>query len=121
MWHNWALALMLFLAPPPPIAYWSSSISVTIRWEQQSRACLYREPAIGASVFIGCYDGSGRAVVRLGGSQTDGAYRPRVGDVYRIVIDGVVWRVALRGAVRLPLIRAGATPLRRVRLPLVRA
>lgn len=100
------LALLLAPAPPPPTAYWSSSISAQISWTQQQRGCLYREPEIGADVFIGCYEGAGPAVVHLGGPQTDGMHRPRAGDAFRVVVDGVTWRVALRGVVLLPLARA---------------
>lgn len=116
------LALILAPTPPPPTAYWDSAISATVSWHQAARACLYREPVIGAAVFIGCYDGSGRATVRLGGAQTDGAMRPTVGDTYVVVIDGVTWRVALRGVVLLPLAQNDARPPpTRIRLPLARA
>lgn len=101
------LALFLQPAPPaPPTAYWSSSISAHISWQQSARACLYREPASSASVFIGCYEGTGPATVQLGGPQTDGMHRPTVGDVYRVVVDGVTYRALLRGVVLLPVMRA---------------
>jgi len=100
------LALLLQPAPRAPTAYWATSTSARISWQQQSRACLYREPASSTSVFIGCYDGAGPAIVHLGGPLTDGNFRPRAGDVYRVVVDGVTWHVALRGVVLLPVMRA---------------
>lgn len=61
-------------------AFWLTASSAVISWSEPGRACLYKEPAIGQVVFIGCYDGPQR--VLLGGPQTDAAYRPAGGDVY---------------------------------------
>lgn len=101
-----ALLLALLALTPPPTAIWDSAIGARVSWHQAARACLYREPEIGASIFIGCYEGAGTAVVHLGGPQTDGAFRPRAHDAFRVVVDGATYRVALRGVVLLPLARA---------------
>lgn len=103
------LALLILLVPPDPrlTARWDSSTSATIAWHQTARACLYREPRDGVQAFIGCYEGAGRVVVRLGHvGPLDAAYRPTVGDVYVLQQDGVVSRAPLRGVLLLPLARA---------------
>lgn len=63
-------------------ARWDSKDSATIQWTQPGRACLSVAHADGSGVFIGCYNRVGTITLALGGPQTDGAYRPRSGDVY---------------------------------------
>lgn len=71
------LIIALAAAPAPPLtARWDSAISATIAWS--GHACLSVAHATGQRVFIGCFDGG----VRLGGPQTDGAFRPQSHDVY---------------------------------------
>ena len=48
--------------------------------------CLYRRPAVGASVLVRCFDGVGRVTIRLGAdAQQDAAYHPQYGDVYTLI------------------------------------
>lgn len=101
-----AIFLLLLLQPAPPFtARWDAPGRATLRWEQTDHTCLYRESAIGERVFVGCWEGSGRAALSLGGPQTDGSYRPAAGDVF--VLDGPegVRRATLRGVVYFPLMR----------------
>lgn len=96
------LALLLHPAPPPFTAHWDAPGRATLRWSQSSRSCLYRESVIGERAFIGCFDGSGAAVLALGDTgPLDAAYRPTAGDVF--VLDGPegVRRARLRGVVYL--------------------
>lgn len=83
-------------------ALWDSAISATLIWQSPTRACLSSSRA-----FIGCYD-AGRVTVRLGGAQTDGAFRPVPGERY-FLTDGagrVLQSARLVGRpVYLPIIR----------------
>jgi hypothetical protein len=87
-------------------ALWDSAISATIQWSQDGRSCLYKETALHERGFIGCYEKAGTITLQLGGAQTDGNFRPRSGDVYILVSNGVTTRAPLVGRpVYLPVIR----------------
>lgn len=95
--------LLLFLAISGFSALWDAPgrASITL-----TPGCLYRQPATGAAVFIGCYAKAGE--VRLGGARTDAAYRPEAGDTFVLTArDGTVLaRAPLRGrSVYLPVVR----------------
>ena len=66
-------------------ATWTSPHAARIQWTQAQTMCLYRTPAAGATVLVGCYDGVGRVTIRLGAdAQQDAAYHPQYGDRYTI-------------------------------------
>lgn len=89
-------------AQPPPTARWDGPGAATVAWTQEARGCLSQLPG----PFVGCYDGAGRRNVMLGQQgPLSGDLRPRAGVVYRVVVDGVVHDVPLRGVVYLPLVR----------------
>lgn len=85
------LILSLFLA------LWDGTDKATVTFHLTSRACLYRQSAIGEKVFISCYEKPGSYRIQFGHGLTDGNYRPRAGDVYVLVSASSVLRTPLRG------------------------
>lgn len=93
------LALLLPPAPPTLTAHWTGPHSIELRWD--TPGCLYRKPAIGRGVFLGCH---AAGAMRLPPDPpADAAYFPRAGDRYLLVTSaGDVW-AALSWAVWLPV------------------
>lgn len=93
------LLLLLQLTPAPLRARWDGPGRATITWE--GAGCLYRNQTL-----LACYPREASYVIEIGGPDTDGAYRPQAGDVYRLLRGGVlVEQARLRSELRLPLIR----------------
>lgn len=75
------------------------ALLTTVSWTQEARTCLYKN-----TIFIGCYDQSGKITVLFTGP--DAAYKLRPGDVLRLTQGGeVVGEAVVRRPVRLALIR----------------
>lgn len=107
-----ALLLFLLLLPQPApdphlIARWDSTTSATVSWHQTARGCLYRESAIGETVFVGCYDQPGDYRVTFGHQgPLSGDLRPQSHDIYRLVTGGHTYPAALVGrALYFPVFR----------------
>lgn len=93
------LLLLALLAPPtPPLtARWESPGVARVSWS--GAGCLWIDQAL-----YRCYDDSG--VLRLGGPQTDYAYRPRVESVFRLVRqDGSIERAVLGSLLYFPMFK----------------
>lgn len=94
------LALLLPPRPPELTAHWTGPRAIELRWN--TPGCLYRKPAIGRGVFLGCH--AGGAMRLPPDPPADAAYFPRAGDRYLLVTDaGDVW-AALSWVVWLPAI-----------------
>lgn len=99
-------ALLLQPAPPTLTAHWTSPRAIELRWD--TPGCLYRKPAIGRGVFLGCY--AGGAMRLPPDPPADAAYWPRAGDRYLLVTDaGDVW-AALSWVVWLPMVENEKAP-----------
>lgn len=120
-WALIALLILLWLAcallwpfplraaPDPRLsARWDTATSATIQWTQVQRGCLYRLSASGERGFVGCYERTNATItITLGHvGPLSGDLRPMAGDVYKLVMDGVVYSAPLVGRnIYLPVMR----------------
>lgn len=92
------LIALALLNPQPLTATWERPGIARLSWS--GAGCLWK-----GDTFIRCYDAGG--VLRLGArGPLDGAYRPRVGDVFTLVrSDGTEERATLAWRVYVPVWR----------------
>lgn len=103
MWRASLLLLLALTAAPPTItARWDGPGRATVRW--YGPGCVYRVPADGAPILIGCYPRDASYILELGHTgPLDAAYRPVSGDTYALWRDdGSVERAPLQSVTYLP-------------------
>jgi hypothetical protein len=85
------IIVVLTLLTQPLTATWERPGVARVSWH--GAGCLFHNRTL-----YRCYDG-GRTLL-IGGAQTDGAYRPRVGSIYTLQRpDGTIEQAQLRGVV----------------------
>jgi len=100
------LALLITAPPPPFTARWQGSSVARLVWQQPADValtCLSRN-----ATLIRCWADlpAGPVVIALGSvGPLDAAYRSHAGDVFVLALDGLRERAALRGVVRLAVVR----------------